>query len=206
MKFTHFDFSKWSKTHRNSSRNDWKTIKNPIGEKILKKSEGNYLTKSDFFDQKMKTLLFDEVSPESGRFLISFLVFSKNQFFGFFSSKKPYKTNSLRKSLTRKNKFSTFFQNFFDEKFFFDEMIWLIHKDVFWHFKPFSNHFIGLKRYFFGFFDENLTIPLRKSLTRKIFSTFFSKFFRWKFFFRGNDMIESQWYFLTFQTIFKLFY
>ena len=158
----------------------------------------------------MKTLLFDELSPESGRFLISFLVFSKNRFFGFFSSKKPYKTNSLRKSLTRKNFFSTFFQNFFDEKFFFEEMIWLIHKDVFWHFKPFSDHFIRLKRYFFGFFDENITIPWRKSLTRKIFFDFFFKIFSMKKIFfqemiwlNHNDIF---WHFKPFYKVETVFF
>ena len=85
-------------------------------------------------------------------------------------------------------------------------MIWLIHKDVFWHFKPFSNHFIGLKRYFFGFFDENLTIPLRKSLTRKnVFDFFFQNFFDENFFFEEMIWLNHNdifWHFKPFSNYF----
>ena len=51
-------------------------------------------------------------------------------------------------------------------------------------FKP----FYWVETVFFRFFDENLTIPLRKSLTRKIFFDIFFKFFSMKIFF------SRKWY------------
>ena len=91
----------------------------------------------------------------------------KTVFFRIFRWKS---NNSIKEILNEKKFFRLFFQNFFDENLFFEEMIWLNHNDIFWHFKLFSTYFIRLKRYFFGY-------SVRKSKKSIFLNTFFHKQF-----------------------------